>query len=153
MDVIMLSSTVAEIATPHTFMGEDGVIYTAAEVGFYDTVYQGNLINSNQNSNKGLYNNDFSSSVTIYNYDATGKLVSYKGYEIEHPESEELEDGTVVKASESDLLFEIGTVTNPDGSYTKTVLTVYKGRYVAFAKAIRSLSTYMIGLINYFDAQ
>ncbi len=153
MDVIMLASTVGEIATPHTFMGEDGVIYTAQQVGFYDTVYQGNLINSNQNSNKGLYNNDFSSVVTVYEYGADGKLISSKGYEIEHPESEDLADGTVVNASESDLLFEIGTVTNADGSYTKTVLTVYRGRYVAFAKAIRSLSTHMIGLINYFDAQ
>ena len=152
-ELIMLDSDGAETVVANTFMDKEGTIYNAAEVGFYDTVYQGNLINSNQNSNKGLYNSDFSSNVMVYQYDARGELVSYKGYEVEHPDSETPADGTVLRATEGDMTFTLGSVTNADGTRSETVLTAYRGRYVALASSIRALSSHIIGLVRYFDAK
>lgn len=152
-ELIMLDSDGSETIVANTFMDKDGIIYNAKQVGFYDTIYQGNLINSNQNSNKGLYNSDFSSNVVVYEYDAKGNLISYKGYKVEHPESEAPVEGTVLKALDGDATFTIGSVTNADGSRSETVLTVYRGRYVALARSIRLISNHIIGLVNYFDAQ
>lgn len=149
--VIMLDSTGGATAVANTFMDENGNILPADAVGTYEVVYQGNLINSNQNSNKGIYNSDFSSVVTVYTYDADGKLLSSKGYEVQVPESEHPADGTILKGSNADMTFTIGEIKNADGSVTKTLLTVYEGRYVAFADAIRSISSHIKGLIHYFD--
>ena len=149
--VIMLCVSAGEVPVVYSFMDEDGNILSAAQVGKYDAIYRGNAINSNQNGNKGLYNSDFSSVVTVYEYDAKGKLVKSTGYEVEHPENDDLADGTVLRCTWNDATLKIGNVKNEDGSMTKTVLTVYKGRYVALANAIESISNNIIGLVDYFD--
>jgi hypothetical protein len=151
MDLIMLDSDGGETVVANTFMAWDGTIYNAKQVGFYDTIYQGNLINSNQNSNKGLYNSDFSSVVMVYEYDENGKLTFYRGYEVEHPESEVLADGTVLKGTADGAEYTIGRQETADGGHTETVLTIYRGRYVALAESIRSISTHIMGLVRYFD--
>ncbi|MBR5140282.1 MAG: hypothetical protein IKV16_04425, partial [Clostridia bacterium] len=149
--VIMLYSTSGATAIANTFMDSNGNILPAETVGKYTVEYQGNLINSNQNSNKGIYNSDFSSVVTVYTYDKDGKLLSSKGYEVETPSSEAPEAGTSLKGTDVDETFTIGVVENEDGTSVKTVLTVYEGKYVAFAHSIRSISTHILGLIRYFD--
>jgi hypothetical protein len=90
----------------------------------------------------------------IYEYDANGKLISSMGYEVEHPETRYPEEGTVLTAADgSGATYTIGTKHKNGGSYTETVLTTYKGQYIAFADAIRSISDHMMGLITYFDAE
>ncbi|MBO4979100.1 MAG: hypothetical protein J6D16_01690, partial [Clostridia bacterium] len=121
--LIMLNCTYGSGAKANTFMDVDtGKILTAAQVGTYDTVYNGHAIHSNQNVNKGLYNGNFSSTVVIYEYDASGNLISSKGYDVEDPDSREPEEGTVVVAKDGSGSFTIGKVVNADGSYTETVL-------------------------------
>ena len=151
---IMLNMTYGSTPHPNTLMNVDtGEILTAAQVGEYRTVYEGGGMHSNQNINKGIYNGDFSSTVTVYEYDKDGTLVSSKGYELaDHPESREVEEGTALEAKNGNL-YTIGTAETADGGYTETILTVYKGQYVAFANAIRNISDHLIGIINYFDAE
>ena len=150
--LIMLHMEYGVNAHANTFMDlATGKILTAEEVGKYETVYKGEALASNQNVNKGLYNNDFSSTVVIYEYDQNGKLISSSAYEVEHPESRDLPAGTVLTASNgSGATFTIGRVDTANG-YTETILTAYKGQYVAFAKAIKNVSNHLIGLIKYFD--
>ncbi len=152
--LIMLHCSYGAGAKANTFMDlETGKILTAAEVGKYDTVYSGHAIHSNQNVNKGLYNGNFSSVVTVYEYDKDGKLLNSMGYEVEHPEQRHPEDGTVLVASNgSGNSYTVGTAHTADG-YTETILTVYKGQYVAFGDAIKNISDHLIGLVTYFDAE
>jgi hypothetical protein len=129
-----------------------GEILTAAQVGKYTTVYKGEGLASNQNVNKGLYNSNYSSVVTVYEYDKDGKLIDSMGYEVEHPETRDLAEGTVL-AGKNGKNYTLGKVTNADGGYTETILTVYRGQYVALADAIRNISDHLIGLVQYLDAE
>ncbi len=152
--LIMLNMTYGSNPHANTFMDVDtGKIYSAAEIGDYTAVYNGAGLHSNQNINKGLYNGNFSSVVTVYEYNKYGTLLSSKGYElVNHPESRSLEEGTALEGKNGNF-YTIGTVTNDDGSYTETVLTAYKGQYVALSNAIRNVSDHLIGLVTYFDAE
>ncbi|MBO4979306.1 MAG: DNRLRE domain-containing protein [Clostridia bacterium] len=152
--LIMLHMTYGPFAGPNTFMDVDtGKLLSAAEVGEYRTVYEGAGMHSNQNINKGIYNGTFSSTVTVYEYDKDGELVSFKGYDLkEHPQSRYPKEGTVLEAKNGDL-YTVGTEKTADGGHTETILTVYKGQYVAFADAIRSIRDHMMGIIKYFDAE
>ena len=140
-------------AGPISFADAEGNVYTTAQVGFYDTIYSGDGIATNQNVNKGVYNSTFSSTVTVYTYDASGKLVSSMGYDVEDPESEVLAEGTVLKSLRDDRTFTIGKTMLPDGGYTETILTVYEGKYLALANAIKQISSRVMGLVGYFDAK
>ena len=153
--LIMLHMTYGEVSKANTFLNtETGEILTAQQVGGnYRTLYKGEALASNQNVNKGIYNGDFSSVVTVYQYDAKGKLIDSMGYEVETPSSEHPKDGEVLKALDGGASYTIGTVTNADGTVTKTVLTAYEGKYVAFADSIRKISDHVMGLVKYFDAQ
>jgi hypothetical protein len=131
---------------------ETGEILTAAEVGDYTVVYKGADMHSNQNVNKGLYNGDFSSTVVLYEYDREGNLIGSRGYEVEHPESRTPEVGTLLFGTNGET-YTVGRVTNADGSYTETVLTAYRGQYVAFADAIKKVSDHLLGIVAYFDAE
>ena len=151
--LIMLYCTYSGTAKAHTFMNlETGKILTADEVGDYSVVYKGADMHSNQNVNKGLYNGDFSSTVVLYEYDGEGNLMGSCGYEVEHPESRTPAEGTVLFGKNGEV-YTIGRVANADGGYTETVLTAYRGQYVAFADAIKKVSDHLIGLVAYFDAQ
>ena len=44
----------------------------------------------------------------------------------------------------------LGRAETADG-FTETILTVYEGKYLAFANAIRSISDHIIGIVRYFD--
>ncbi len=151
--LIMLHVTYGENSKADTFMDVNtGEILTAAEVGTYRETYHGEAMASNQNVNKGLYNVNFSSVVTVYEYDKDGKLISSMGYEVEKPESETPEEGTRLMGKNGEV-YTVGTEVGADGGTTETVLTVYEGKYVAFAQAIRNISDHLIGLITYFDAE
>ena len=130
---------------------ENGNILTVAEVGDYTTIYTGEKIASNQNINKGFYNSDFSSVVTVYTYDKNGELVSSMGYEIEDPASEDVAEGTRLVGTDG-TVYVTGRVETADG-YTETVLTVYKGKYLALAESIRNMSDHLLGLLEYFSAE
>ncbi|MBO4979304.1 MAG: DNRLRE domain-containing protein [Clostridia bacterium] len=151
--LIMLDCSYGTGAKANTFMDvATGEILTAAEVGAYETVYKGADIHSNQNINKGLYNGTFSSTVAVYTYDRNGKLTESEAYDVEHPASRTPAAGTVL-TGKNGVSYTVGEVTHADGGRTETVLTVYKGQYVAFADAIRNVSDHLIGLVNYFDAE
>ncbi len=151
--LIMLDCSYGVGAKANTFMDvATGKILTAAEVGAYEVVYKGADIHSNQNINKGLYNGTFSSTVAVYTYDQSGKLIASAAYDVEHPESRKPETGTVL-TGKNGTRYTVGTVTHDDGGHTETVLTVYKGQYVAFADAIKNVSDHLIGLVKYFDAK
>ncbi|MBO4979758.1 MAG: DNRLRE domain-containing protein [Clostridia bacterium] len=151
--LIMLYVTYGELPTAHTFMDEHGNILPAKDIGgIYYTTYWGDAMASNQNINKGVYNNNFNSTVTVYTYDRNGKLTDSKSYEVLTPESEHPADGTTLTARKDGRTFTVGTVVGEDGGYTETVLTVYKGKYLALSGAIQSISDHMMGIVNYFDA-
>ena len=157
-ELIMLHVTYGANAQANTFMDENGKILTAAQVGAYDTVYKGEPMMSNHNVNKGIFNSDFSSVVTVYTYNSSGKLIDFMSYEVEDPGTAYPKDRTVLKALNGDETYTIGSVENNDGTTenndgttVKTVLTVYEGRYVALSDAIRSVSDHIMGIVNYFD--
>jgi hypothetical protein len=152
--LIMLSVTYGAKAKAHTFMDlTTGKILTAAEVGTYKTIYSGEGMASNQNVNKGIYNSDFSSVVMIYTYDKNGKIIAFEGHEVQTPASETPADGTVLTAANGDATYIIGTGKDASGNTTKTVLTVYEGKYLALASSFENLSDHIIGIVKYFDAQ
>ena len=150
-ELIMLHVTYGADAKANTFMDQYGNILTAEEVGEYDIVYKGEVMMSNQNVNKGVFNSDFSSVVTVYFYDASGKLIDFMGYEVEKPESAYPKDGTVLKSASGSGTYTIGTVKNANGTTTETILTVYEGRYIALTDSMRLVSDHIMGLVRYFD--
>jgi hypothetical protein len=148
----MLHMVYGENAHPNTLMDADGNIYTTGELGKWDAdftkTYTGEGLASNQNVNKGIYNSNFSSTVVVYTYDKNGKLITSEPCEVKDPASE---SATKLTSKDGKTTFTVGTVSNAGGS-TKTVLTTYKGKYVALANAIKNVSDNLIGLVNYFDA-
>jgi hypothetical protein len=152
--LIMLNMNYGVGAKPNTYMNmETGKILTAAEVGTnYRAIYSGEGLASNQNVNKGIYNSDFSSVVMVYTYNKSGELLDSVGYEVEHPETENVADGTVLKSSDGSKTFTVGSKTGSDGTVTVTKLTVYKGKYLDLAKSFKGISDHIIGLVKYFDA-
>ena len=150
-ELIMLHVTYGANPKANSFMDGDGNIYTAAQVGEYDTVYKGEAMLSNQNVNKGIFNSDFSSVVTVYTYDATRKLIDFMSYEVEDPKSAYPENGTVLKGTKEGKSFTLGTVQNKDGTVVTTMLTVYEGQYIALSDSISFISDYIMGLVRYFD--
>lgn len=137
-------------AGPATFMDEDGRILSVEEVGQYERIYSGDGIASNQNVNKGIFNSTLHSVVTVYTYDMNGRLLSSKGYEVETPASETPADGTVLHTLKPGTPLTLGRAETENG-YTETRLTVYEGKYLAFANAIKAISDHVIGLALYFD--
>lgn len=150
-ELIMLHVSYGADAKANTFMDKNDNIFTATQVGEYETVYKGEPMMSNQNVNKGIYNNNFNSTVTVYTYDGRGKLIDFMGYDVKTPDSPYPNDGAVLKAAQGSKTFTIGTVKNNDGTTTKTVLTVYEGKYIALADSISFISDHLMGLVRYFD--
>ena len=148
--LIMAHVTYGVNAKANTFIDENDNILTAAQVGTYQEVYKGEPMMSNQNVNKGIFNSDFSSVVTVYTYNFAGKLIDFMSYEVETPDTPYPNDGTVLKAVDDSRTFILGTATNA-GTTTKTVLTVYEGRYIALSDSIALVSDHLIGLVRYFD--
>ena len=149
----MLYTTYGENPEAHTFMDvTTGEILSAAEVGTYTEIYKGEPLASNHNVNKGIYNSDFSSNLVVYTYDKDGALIDYKGYEVQTPSSAHPQDGEVILSEDGTKSFAIGTVTNADGTVTKTVLTAYEGLYVALADSHKLVTDHLMGLVRYFDA-
>ncbi len=151
--LIMLHVEYGENPVANTFMDETGKILTAAQVGEYETIYRAEAIASNQNVNKGLYNNDFSSTVTVYSYDKNGKLLDSASYKVKDPSSADLVAGDTVVLLDGSERLTIGRKEQADGSYTVTELTVFEGQYIALADAIRGISDNLMGLVAYFDEQ
>ena len=56
--------------------------------------------------------------------------------------------GTTLTSKDGTKTFTIG-----ETATTKTVLTVYKGKYIALADSIESISDHIMGIVNYFDAK
>ncbi len=134
-----------------TYTDAKGRIRPAAEVGELEEIYHGEPMASNQNVNKGIFNSDLSSVVTLYTYGADGKLIDSMGYRVEDPDAPHLPEGTTLTALDGTRSFTLGRVPRADGGYVETILTAYKGRYVALADAISEISNHLIGLVEYFD--
>ena len=100
---------------------------------------------------KGIYNSNFNSTVTVYTYDARGKLIHFMSYDVESPDTPYPNDGTALKATDGSASFTLGSVKNKDGTTVKTMLTVYEGRYLALSDSISLVSDYLVGLLHYFD--
>jgi hypothetical protein len=152
--LIMLNVSYGTKAKANTFMDMvTGEILTAEQVGSYSTTYSGEGLASNQNVNKGIYNSNFSSVVMVYTYDASGKLLGSKGYEVQKPASENPASGTVLTSKDGSTTFKIGSAKDASGNTIKTVLTVYEGKYLALAQSFKNISDHIIGIVQYFDAQ
>ena len=181
-NVIFLSTTYGEKPYPNSLMTEDGQVHWLSffydgdpknwENAMYGTgenakpvftkTYAGEKLASNQNINKGYYNNNFSSVVTVYSYNSDGTLDRFpdgndlytfgsKSYEVQHPTSAYLANGTVLTSTDGKTKFTIGKKINGDGSYTITELTVYRGRYIELTDAVKKMSDNLAGLIGYLD--
>ncbi len=152
--LIMLYMIYGENARAKTFMNvETGEILTAEQVSDYETIYRGEALASNQNVNKGIYNSDLSTTVTVYTYDKDGKLIDSNAFEVRKHYAEEALEGDLLISTDGKAAYIIGREDKPDGSYTETVMTTYEGQYVQLASAIKSISDHIMGLIHYFDAQ
>ena len=188
-NVKLLSMVYGEHPYPHSLMDADGNVYWLSD--FYDgkpedwtsatTTVDGKTVNvftqthfgeglaSNHNVNKGFYNNNFSSVVTVYTYNADGTLRTFLyedenstmtqaelltfgsvSYEVEDPSSAYLPDGTVLTSKDGTGTFRLGRRDNADGTYTVTKLTVYKGRYVELTDKVKEISDNLVGLLQYF---
>jgi hypothetical protein len=139
---------------PFTFMDvETGEILLASQVGEYTTIYRGEALASNQNVNKGIFNSNFSTTVTLYTYDSNGKLISSEAHEVQKHYDDVALEGDLLISKDGKTAYIIGTKTNADGTYTETVMTTYEGKYVELASAIRSISDHLMGRVAYFDAK
>ncbi len=187
-NVKFLSTTYGEEPHPNSLMTEDGSVYwldffydgdpknwanatTADGQKIFEKTYSGEALASNQNVNKGFYNNNFSSTVTVYTYNADGTLRIFLyedeetttmdleemltfgsvSYEVADPESAYVADGTVLTSKDGTKTFTLGKKTNDDGTYTVTKLTTYKGRYIALTDSIKTVNDNLVGLIGYLD--
>lgn len=133
-------------------MDENGNVIMAADAGDVTEIYKGEPIASNQAVNKGFFNSNFNSTVTVYTYNARGELVDSKAYDVQKPDSERPANGTVVKALKGDQTFTIGVV-NQNGVITETVLTVYEGKYLALTDSVKAISDHLMGIVRFFDAK
>ncbi len=136
----------------NSFMDENGNVIMAADAGDVTEIYKGEPIASNQAVNKGFFNSNFNSTVTVYTYNARGELVDSKAYDVQKPDSERPANGTVVKALKGDQTFTIGVV-NQNGVITETVLTVYEGKYLALTDSVKAISDHLMGIVRFFDAK
>ncbi len=155
--------------TPYSFIDAAGNIYKTKDLCngndpsqwrnyIKESDYKGEPMASNQNINKGIYNNDYSSTVTVYTYNSNGKLASGKdasfgsmSYEVTNATTEKPIDGTVLNGANGKQ-YTIGRVNNSDGTYTITELTTYEGKYLALADSIKNISDNIMAIITYFDA-
>ncbi len=167
-DLRMLYVMYTDVSYPGTLMDKAGTVYTLSDLGcgqytwnsVLTQTYKGEALASNQNVNKGIYNSNFSSTVTVYSYKADGTLdttadpysMGSQAFEVVDPASENVEDGTVLTSLDGTKTFTLGKKTNADGSYTVTVLTTYKGKYLALSQAIQNISDNIMGIVRYFDA-
>ena len=153
-ELIMLHMSYGVGAHPNTLMDvETGEILTAAQVGEYETIYKGEGLASNQNVNKGIYNTDYSSDITVYTYDKDGKLLNSSVFEVKPHETGVAVDGDLLISADGKKAYIIGREDMPDGTYTETVLSTHEGRYVQLASAMRNIGDHIMGLIRYFDAK
>ena len=139
---------------PLSYMDKDGNLYTVADAGLVElNIDPGDKIASNHNCNKGIFNRNYKSVVTVYTYDANGQMIDLKSTWVKDPASYDLADGTKLTALYGGDSFVVGRKDNSDGTYTVTKLTVYKGVYFDLARSMRNISDHVIGLVKYFDAE
>ncbi len=134
---------------PGRFVDENNNMLMADQVGEIETIYKGEPVASNQNVNKGFYNVNFSSAVTVYTYKGD-MLTDIQTYEINKPASADLPNGSKVTAI-SGKTYTLGTVKEGNVT-TETVLTVYEGKYLALTESVTDISNHLMGLVGYFDA-
>ncbi len=146
----MLHVIYGQNAHANTFTDGKGNIRPVSELAELEEIYHGEPMASNQNVNKGIYNSDLSTTVTVYTY-KDGELLDSMGYEVEAPENAYPAQGTVLKALKGNATYTIGDRENADGTVNRTVLTTFEGRYIAFSDAIQSISDHVMGIIDHFD--
>ncbi len=134
----------------HNYRNELDEIVLAKDAESVEAFYNGEPIASNMNVNKGYYNTDFSSVVTVYRY-KNGELLSCESYKVEKPTDEYPASGTVLRAEEGNRTFTIGSVREGD-VLVSTELTVYEGKYVALMSSVKEISDHLVGLLQYFES-
>lgn len=150
-------------------------IYTNTSLGITNwqtdliETYKGEPMASNQNCNKGLFNTDYSTTVAVYTYDASGNnLTGVESYEVltvngsEEFKAEDFVNGAelTVKLAGYDLAEDKTGLTKTltfnsaidSETHSKTTLTTYKGKYIALTDSIKTISDSIIGIVNYLDA-
>ncbi len=147
--VLRIQNVTTGSKTIHNYVNEVDEVVLAKDAGTVSAIYDGEPIASNMNVNKGFFNTDFSSVVTVYRYKG-GELISSESYKVKTPDSETPEAGTVLTAENGGRSFTVGTAQEGDVT-VETVLTVYEGKYVALMSSVKEISDHLVGLIQYFE--
>ncbi len=155
-DLRMLFVSYGDPTYPVTYADVNGNIYANADLGVTATnwktaltqTYVGEPMASNQNCNKGIYNANYSTTVAVYTYDASGNnLIGVNSYEVDDSALTEIPtNGTTLTGKDGTKTFTLGT-----SGTTKTVLTTYKGKYLALSDSIQKISNNIMGIVNYLD--
>ncbi len=154
-DLRMLFVSYGDTTYPVTYADKDGNVYANADLGVTEDnwktkliqTYAGEPMASNQNCNKGLYNANYSTTVAVYTYDASGNLTAVNAYEVDDSALTAIPADGATLTGKNGMTFTLGT-----SGTQKTVLTTYKGRYLALTDSIKSISDNLMGIVNYLDS-
>ena len=168
-DLRMLYVYYSAASYPVTLMDKNGNVYARTDLhsgassawsSAFTQTYKGEALASNQNVNKGIFNSDLSTTVTVYGttasaYDfgsTTYEVLSVNGSE-SFSETDFVSGATLtVKLAGYDLAEDKTGMTKTVTFDANTKLTTYMGKYVALADSIKSISDNIMGIVNYFDA-
>ncbi len=168
-DLRMLFVNYGNPTYPVTYADAEGNVYANSNFGITTSNWQSKLIEtykgepmaSNQNCNKGLFNADYSTTVTVYTYDASGNnLTGVNSYEVLTVNestgfsADDFVNGAelTVKLAGFDLAENKTGLTKTLTFNNNTKLTTYKGKYIALTDSIKTISDSIIGIVNYLDA-
>lgn len=154
-DLRMLFVSYGNPTYPVTYADADGNVYSNADLGVTTSnwktalvqTYEGEPMASNQNCNKGLFNANYSTTVAVYTYDASGNLTGVNSYEVDDSTLTAIPANGTTLTGKNGMTFTLGT-----SGTTKTVLTTYKGKYLALTDSIKNISANIMGIVNYLDA-
>ncbi len=134
--------------TGRYYRDAEGRLVSASEAGELAIVYCGEPIASNQNVNKGFYNADFSSAVTVYT-SREGILLYSRTCKVKDPVKADMACGSVLETPSGER-FTLGRIRRGE-RIEETVLSVYRGRYLALTHAVADISRHLVGLLAFFE--
>jgi len=157
--------------SPYTMIDPDGNVYLFSDLyyGKQDywedrtKTYAGEAIASNQNVNKGIFNGDFSTTVTVWDtnpsytndYDfgsTTYEVLSVNGNANFTATDFKTGATLTVKKAGYDLATDTTGMTMNITFDANTRLTTFNGKYVELSSSIQNISENLLGIVNYFAA-
>ena len=125
--------------------------------------YAGEAIASNQNVNKGIFNGDFSTTVTVWNTnpsytnDYNFGTTTYEVLSVNGNTGFTIDDfktgaELTVKKAGYDLATDKTGMTMNITFTANTKLTTFNGKYVELSSSIQNISENLLGIVNYFSA-